>query len=128
LGGQVGAQPSPQSAQNEIVNSRYDRISQQFGQITPSDEYTPESIATPLSIGPGSTNSPNVDVAKLSRSQRARSAANKRHSKIKKARKDSGQDQGTENDGGDKAQSKNTNVRRERNRTAAANCRAKEKY
>ena len=128
LGGQFGAQLSPYSAQNEIVKSRHDRVSQQFGQITPPDEHTPESVAAPSSIGPGSTSSPDVDVVKLSRSQRARNAANKRHSKTKKAKKDSGQDQGTDNDGRDKAQSKDTNVEREKNRTAAAKCRAKKKF
>jgi len=127
LGGHFGSQPSPQSAQNEIVNSRRDRVSKQFGQITPPDEHTPESVAAASSVGPGSTNSQDVDVAKLTRSRRARNAANKRHSKTKKARKDSGQDEGTNNDGGEKAQSKNANVRREKNRTAAAKCRAKKR-
>lgn len=119
FGGQFGTQ----SGQSGIIGKRKDHVTEQFGQITPPDE--PDSFDTGKA-------QPNVsqgqkdqdDIAKENRARRARNAANKRHSKAKK-RKDSTQD--GEEGGEDDAQSKTTSMQREKNRVAAAKCRAKKK-
>jgi hypothetical protein len=110
------------------VSSR-DQVVEKFGQITPPEEDKPESVADSSSRElPHSKRKHEVeDIAKQNRTQRARNAANKRHSKSQAARRDSTHD--VESDGTEsvKGQSKSTNVQREKNRLAAAKCRAKKK-
>lgn len=129
--GRSGAHPQPPSAQSEIVRGRSNRVTQQFGQITPRitppEEGTPESMAQSSTDASNSSNSQQEATAKFNRSQRARNAANKRHSKTKKTRKDSGHADRSEGEADEDAQGKNTNLQREKNRIAAAKCRAKKK-
>jgi hypothetical protein len=110
------------------VNSR-DQVVEQFGDIMPPEEDTSDSVADSSSkeLSDAKFKHEEEDIVKQNRTQRARNAANKRHSKSKAARRDSTHD--VENDGTDsvKGQSKSTNVQREKNRQAAAKCRAKKK-
>jgi hypothetical protein len=121
-------QPVRKSALGNIVSSR-DQVVEQFGQITPPEEDKSDSVADSLSrdASESKRKREEEDIAKQNRTQRARNAANKRHSKSKTARRDSTND--VESDGTDsvKGQSKSTNVQREKNRLAAAKCRAKKK-
>jgi hypothetical protein len=121
-------QPVRKSALSNIVNSR-DQVVEQFGQITPPDEDKSDSTTDSLSRGASEfkRKHEDEDIAKQNRTERARNAANKRHSKSKTDRRDSTHD--VESDGTDsvKGQGKSTNVQREKNRLAAAKCRAKKK-
>jgi hypothetical protein len=121
-------QPIRKSTLSSIVNSR-DKVVEQFGQITPPEEDKLDSVADSSSkeLSDAKRKYEEEDIAKQNRMQRARNAANKRHSKSKVARRDSTHD--VESDGTDsvKGQNKSTNVQREKNRLAAAKCRAKKK-
>lgn len=121
-------QPVQKSALSNIVSSR-GQVVEQFGQITPPEEDKSDSFADSLSKDASESKRKHEeeDIAKQNRTQRARNAANKRHSKSKTARRDSTND--VESDGTDsvKGQGKSTNVQREKNRLAAAKCRAKKK-
>ncbi|KAI6806381.1 hypothetical protein KC342_g18968, partial [Hortaea werneckii] len=111
------------SEQSGITQQR-SNVAQHFGQITPPDDSTEFET---------SNSRPRLlmsdDVAlKMNKSQRARNAANKRHAKSKKARenalrKDSGQDVAGD---GEDAEDKREKYR-QKNRLAAAKCRAKQK-
>jgi hypothetical protein len=117
---------APKSAQGEIVRSRI-QVEEQFGQITPPDDDT-NSFGAPSPMNPAeSKRKVQEDIAKKNRTQRARNAANTRHSKSKAARRDSTHE--GESDVGEdaKGQNKSTNMQREKNRLAAAKCRAKKK-
>jgi hypothetical protein len=98
-------------------------VVEKFGQITPPEEDKPESRELPNS----KRKHEEEDIAKQNRTQRARNAANKRHSKSQAARRDSTHDVGSDGTESVKSQSKSTNVQREKNRLAAAKCRAKKK-
>lgn len=115
--------PEPRSSQSRIVDSRKNHVSQQFGQITPPDENGTDPFKAPKEGAASSVNEPS----KLSNEQRARNAANTRHSRTKNAK--SKPDQKDENSDGDNSQKqgKNITVQREKNRIAAAKCRAKKK-
>jgi hypothetical protein len=123
-GGQNPSYANPPSRQNDILSTRGDHVIQQFGQITPPDETDAElkeRVSTEEEV------KSQEDIAKLNRAQRARNAANKRHSKSKK-RKDSPQDGDIqEEEEGEDVANKASNVQREKNRIAAAKCRAKKK-
>lgn len=103
---------------------------QVFGQITPPDEAIGESSSRKGSAGAtaDSAESQASDKAKTDKSERARNAANQRHAKTKKMRKDSQASNPADSDdaegdgGGDKKERY-----REKNRLAAAKCRAKKK-
>ena len=124
---QFGASSGPQSAQSNIVSNRGDHVNEHFGQITPPDDRMGESSpAKSLKRPSPSQQEQEEDIAKMNRTQRARNAANKRHSKSKTARRGSGQDN-DETGEGDMDHSKSTNQQREKNRVAAAKCRAKKK-
>ena len=118
-------QPGPKSAQNSIVESR-DQVKERFGQITPTEEDEPESFAGTSSreAAESKRKFEEEDIAKQNRTQRARNAANKRHSKAKTARRDPSHE--AESDSNDQP-GKSTNMQREKNRLAAAKCRAKKK-
>ena len=118
--------PAPNSAQGQIVRSR-DQVVEQFGQITPPDDDTNSIGAPSPANSAASKRKVQEDIAKKNRAQRARNAANTRHSKFQAARRDSMHE--GESDAGDdtKGQTKSTIVQREKNRLAAAKCRAKKK-
>lgn len=105
----------PASMQDEIVSNRTDSIAQFFGQIT-----RPDSSLKGIK---GEASPHGSDAAK--RKERARNAANKRHAKSKKVRT------GSESTGGDEEVAEEPRERqahyREKNRVAAAKCRAKKK-
>ncbi|CAK3810725.1 hypothetical protein DOTSEDRAFT_69427 [Lecanosticta acicola] len=113
----------PQSMQEDIVNSRGASVAHHYGQVTPPDDSTPKafsSMPTQHQPTPPAQSIPNA------KSERARNAANQRHAKAKKARKDSGRSAGTPDDEGDEVEDKRERYR-EKNRVAAAKCRAKKK-
>ena len=116
------------SALSNIVSGR-DQVVEKFGQITPPEQDKPDSFADSLSRDASESKRKHEEdgIGKQYRMQRARNAANKRHSKSKTARRDS--TYGVESDGTDsvKGQGKSTNVQRQKNRLAAAKCRAKKK-
>lgn len=115
--GFAGAQQPPPSMQNQILNDRADSVNQFFGQVTPPDDD---------STGVQSSSSKQIQESDaVKRKERARNAANKRHAKSKKART------GSESIGGDDEGGEDRGERqahyREKNRVAAAKCRAKKK-
>lgn len=113
------------SAQGEIV-SRREQVEEQFGQITPPEDTN--SLGAPSPADPLEVKCiVQEDMAKKNRTQRARNAANTRHSKSKTARRDSMQEGESDMGESAKGQGKSTNVQREKNRLAAAKCRAKKK-
>jgi hypothetical protein len=106
---------SVQSMRSHITRDR-NSVAHQFGQITPPDDSNPKHVPTPVEAGAST------------KSERARNAANQRHAKAKKARKDSTH---SKSDGPDGVEFEETDGKRERyrekNRLAAAKCRAKKK-
>ena len=113
----------------QIIQQRR-TVKQQFGQITPPDDTMGEGppgkvakIATAESTATRAS-----ERAKTDKSERARNAANQRHAKTKAMRKDSQASNPADSDdvegegGGDKKERY-----REKNRLAAAKCRAKKK-
>ena len=106
-----------QNVQDQIVNERSDSVAQFFGQVTP-----PDTDAKPNQAD-ASQQLQASDAAK--RKERARNAANKRHAKSKKARTGS-ESQGGDEDMGEDRGEKQAHYR-EKNRVAAAKCRAKKK-
>lgn len=119
--------PLLQSAQSNIVSSRSDQVSEQFGQITPPDELERKSFANTPRTATDSQQAEEDEAGKLNRQQRARNAANTRHSKSKKARQDSMTDVASEEGDNGRRSSKSVVDQREKNRIAAAKCRAKKK-
>ena len=117
----------PPSGMSDIVNSRSNRVDQHFGQITPPEDRFEKmsSQSGKMQLAPQSY---EEDAGKLSREQRARNAANTRHSKTKKVRKASERSSASDEneEDGDKP-NKSLTVQREKNRVAAAKCRAKKK-
>lgn len=117
--------PQAQAFQNGIVQKRGDSVAQQFGQITPPDDIVP-TVPTGRKL---SASSQGLSTPKMDKSQRARNAAIQRHAKSKKLReaalrKDSADPdaEGSDDDVEDKREKY-----REKNRVAAAKCRAKKK-
>lgn len=105
----------PSTTQRDLVGSRADSVAQNYGQITPPD---PES-----SKAEKGTQMQENDAAK--RKERARNAANKRHAKTKKVTND---DQSSIQDGeATEDRGERQANYREKNRVAAAKCRAKKK-
>lgn len=98
--------------QNQIVADRSTTVQQQYGQITPPDETIDGMMS--------------AERAKSDKSERARNAANQRHAKSKKARKDSRLSQPSSVSDDDDHEDKKERYR-EKNRLAAAKCRAKKK-
>jgi len=124
-GGGFGAGFPDVNTMQQIVQSRRS-AKQQFGQITPPDD----SVNGFTDSKNASAESAVVDAAeraKTDKSERARNAANQRHAKTKRMRKDSEGSDLVDRDeeygeGGDKKEKY-----REKNRLAAAKCRAKKK-
>lgn len=110
-----------QSLQSDIVNSRGGSVAHQYGQITPPDDSTPD-FSKPQVVQ-STDSSQSIPSAK---SERARNAANQRHAKARKARKDS--ERSVESLEDDEGGTEDKRERyREKNRLAAAKCRAKKK-
>lgn len=111
------------SLQGDIVGSRGGSVAQHYGQITPPDDTTPDFSKPQIAQSTESAQSiPNA------KSERARNAANQRHAKARKARKDSGRSAETPDDDDDDDGVEDKRERyREKNRLAAAKCRAKKK-
>ena len=125
---QFGAAAPLKSVQSDIVNNRKDQISEHFGQITPPYEPERRSMGIPLPKEvEGARKVQEEDIAKQSRTQRARNAANERHSKPQVAKQDAAKDGGGENGDAGRFKGKNAALQREKNRVAAAKCRAKKK-
>lgn len=130
MGQQFGTLSMPRSAQQDILNSRNTRARERFGQVTPPDDYANEPFEAPPYKRTHLSQSEEEENAKLGRAQRARNAANKRHSKSKKANNE-GQKIVNGGEGGEggpgSSESRSVAEQREKNRVAAAKCRAKKK-
>ncbi|KAK3069467.1 hypothetical protein LTR53_012172 [Teratosphaeriaceae sp. CCFEE 6253] len=113
--------PTPQS---EIINGRSDSVVEKYGHITPPDQ-TPTEQDDRKKV-PRSSRSGKE--SKLDKSERARNAANSRHAKSKQARAQSGSAKSADGseDGEEGVEGKREKYR-EKNRVAAAKCRAKRK-
>ncbi|UJO14280.1 Transcription factor atf21 [Fulvia fulva] len=114
----------PQSKQGDIASRRSTSVAHQHGQITPPDDNTPKGFALPskpLRVVPPSS------AAAVAKSERARNAANQRHAKAKKARKDSGRAVESPKDEEEDGFEDKRERYREKNRLAAAKCRQKKK-
>ena len=121
----VDSRSVAQPMQSNIV-SRRDGVREQFGQITPPEEEKRDSVSPTKDAADSKRKFQEDNIAKENRTQRARNAANKRHSKSKAAKQDSSQD--PESDAGEgESVIKSSNMQREKNRLAAAKCRAKKK-
>lgn len=120
----AGMDMHSQSEQAQIANRRSNSVAHHYGQITPPDDNTPKGFAMPSKSVRAM---PPASAAATAKSERARNAANQRHAKAKKARKDSGrtiEDPADEED--DEVEDKRERYR-EKNRLAAAKCRQKKK-
>lgn len=98
--------------QDQTVAERPATVQQRYGQITPPDDIFDDMVS--------------AERAKSDKSERARNAANQRHAKSKKARKDCRINQPSPVSGDDGHEDKKERYR-EKNRLAAAKCRAKKK-
>ena len=108
---------TPQSRQSSIINERSGGLGQQLGQIIPPT-FKRTSPAR---------QSQDEDIVKRNRKQRARNAANKRHSKSKHAKMGCGEGGSAGVEDGKEATCPKLERFREKNRAAAAKCRAKKK-
>lgn len=119
--------PELRSTQSNIVNSRSNQVSQHFGQITPPHDDLSEPVKAHSSKPSQSQQHRGQENGKLTNEQRARNAANTRHSRSKNTKKRSEQNRNDSDDEGTQKQGKNITLQREKNRVAAAKCRAKKK-
>ena len=121
-----GPDPVAPSHQRDIVKGRGSQVREHFGQLTPPEEDAQNRVVTSTER-PQRRQSRDEDTGKLSNEQRARNAANHRHHKSKKSRSSGSPD----NEGGDAEaghrDGKSLVLQREKNRVAAAKCRAKKK-
>lgn len=108
-------QKLPPSTQHGIVNDRSDSVTQFCGQVTPPD--------TDAAVKKEATQSQESDAVK--RKERARNAANKRHAKSRRTR--TGSDSIPDDDDPTEQRGERQAHYREKNRVAAAKCRAKKK-
>ncbi|KAK3680159.1 hypothetical protein LTR78_000536 [Recurvomyces mirabilis] len=119
--------PFPTSNQSEIVSARSGSAVERYGQVTPPDNTSvafdgqkQQNVGAPATKG-----------AKLNKSERARNAANQRHSKarIEREAKVAKIKAGSEEPSGDSSAEigDKRDKYREKNRLAAAKCRAKKK-
>ncbi|KAK4554423.1 hypothetical protein LTR86_008631 [Recurvomyces mirabilis] len=117
----------PTSNQSDIVNARSSSAVERYGQVTPPDN-TPVDVDGQKQQGVGP---PTAKGAKLNKSERARNAANQRHSKAriereaKVAKVKAGSEEPSADSGVDTGDKRDKY--REKNRLAAAKCRAKKK-
>ncbi|KAK3625365.1 hypothetical protein LTR56_020450 [Elasticomyces elasticus] len=117
----------PPTAQSSIAFARSDSVAEKYGQVTPPDSTPPEGRrkSSSVSVQSGKTTKP-------SKSDRARDAANQRHSKAKQTRParetraTSKSTDAAEDDDEEDVEVKKEKYR-EKNRIAAAKCRAKKK-
>lgn len=124
-GGGFGAGFPDANSMQQIVQDRRS-VNQHFGQITPPDDSVDE-FPEPKKATAESAVAEAAERAKTDKSERARNAANQRHAKTKRMRMDSEGSDPVDRDeedgeGGDKKEKY-----REKNRLAAAKCRAKKK-
>lgn len=108
----------------QIVQNRPNAI-QQFGQITPPDDSMAERESKTASAEAVVLDA--AERAKSDKSERARNAANQRHAKAKKMRKDSDGSIPIDSDEEEGEVGDKKEKYREKNRLAAAKCRAKKK-
>jgi len=109
----IGEFSSMFANQNRVARGQPTTVQHQYGQITPPDDTIDGMVS--------------AERAKTDKSERARNAANQRHAKSKKARKDSRASQPSPvSDDVDGDEDKKERYR-EKNRLAAAKCRAKKK-
>jgi len=124
-----GARP-PSGSRNGVMQKRNSSVVRNFGQITPPDDTPPTELSGhKRKTSATSDEAPVARTQKMDKSERARNAAIQRHSKSKKERekrKDSKQGIGSERSGEDEVEGKREKYR-EKNRLAAAKCRAKKK-
>jgi hypothetical protein len=124
-GGGFGSAFQEGNSMQQIVQNRR-TTHQQFGQITPPEDSMNE-------FGDSKKSSAEAVVleaaerAKSDKSERARNAANQRHAKAKKMRKDSEGSIPIDSDDGEGEVGDKKEKYREKNRLAAAKCRAKKK-
>jgi hypothetical protein len=120
----ASAFPEANSMQQIVQNRR--TTSQQFGQITPPDDSMNE-IGGAKDATAEAVVAEAAQRAKSDKSERARNAANQRHAKAKKMRKDSETSIPVESDDAEGEPGDKKEKYREKNRLAAAKCRAKKK-
>lgn len=104
-------------ALHQLVNNRADSVTQSCGQVTPPKEDS--------ATGQAARSKQVQEHDAMERKERARNAANKRHIKSKKARTGSGIAGGDNDTGGERGERQAHY--REKNKLAAAKCRAKKK-
>jgi len=110
------------ATQADILSVRSASVAHQYGQITPPDVTTPKSFAAVnQGIGAASQDTSNSNA----KSERARNAANQRHAKAKRVRKNSDRREETSEEFEEHDDKREKY--REKNRLAAAKCRAKKK-
>jgi hypothetical protein len=120
----AGAFREAGSMQQIVQNRR--TTSQQFGQITPPDDSMNDFGESKNATGEAVV-AEAAQRAKSDKSERARNAANQRHAKAKKMRKDSESSIPIDSDDAEGETGDKKEKYREKNRLAAAKCRAKKK-
>lgn len=111
--------------QSDIIDNRRGLVEHNFGQITPPNDTDPEKEARRREIEASEAAAVEASNAK---SERARNAANTRHARKNALRKDSCTTNGDSAEAGEESEGKGKREKyREKNRLAAAKCRAKKK-
>ncbi|KAK5738960.1 hypothetical protein LTR17_005687 [Elasticomyces elasticus] len=116
----------PPTTQTKITQGRSDSVAEQYGQITP-----PESASQKGGRKSSTSSSRSGLATKLDKSERARHAANQRHAKFKQPRPVMQERAGSNSSGIVEDDEEDVETKkekyREKNRIAAAKCRAKKK-
>ncbi|KAK5698675.1 hypothetical protein LTR97_006323 [Elasticomyces elasticus] len=117
----------PPTTQTKIAQGRSDSVAEQYGQITPPESASPHKGGRKSST----SSSRSGHATKLDKSERARHAANQRHAKSKQSRpvleeRAESNSSGVVDDEEEDVETKKEKYR-EKNRIAAAKCRAKKK-
>jgi hypothetical protein len=124
-GGGFGSAFQEANSMQQIVQNRR-TTNQQFGQITPPDDSMNE-FGESKNASAEAVVLEAAERAKSDKSERARNAANQRHAKAKRMRKDSEGSIPIDSDDGEGETGDKKEKYREKNRLAAAKCRAKKK-
>jgi hypothetical protein len=124
-GGGFGSAFQETNSMQQIVQNRR-TTHQQFGQITPPEDSMNE-FGDSKKLSAEAVVLEAAERAKSDKSERARNAANQRHAKAKKMRKNSEGSSPMDSDDGEGEVGDKKEKYREKNRLAAAKCRAKKK-
>lgn len=115
------------TSQSEIVKTRLDRVDEQYGNLTPPEEGIVADGVEKIRESRQSPHAKTSQKQSMDRSERARNAAMQRHAKSRRQSVREIQHSETESEGSHGEANQKRDNYREKNRAAAAKCRAKKK-